>query len=227
MAREHAAPGGEPKVPVMRDLAAQVAPRKVLARGRRLGRLQTHELEMIELGGRLAYIFQARFLARGCGRLSAHLDDIDMRALSKPMDRLGEREVLSLHDEREHIPALTATEAVPQLQSRVDLARRRFLVMKGTAAPEVAAALLHGNALAEHGDNVARVANLLDVLVGYAPAGHRAPAYSSSFREAGSVAAAGASLLRFSRRFACSLTCSGTSHSLSCRSSRSAAAAVR
>ena len=57
--------------------------------------------------------------------------------------------------------------------------------MKGTAAPEVAAALLHGNALAEHGDNVARVANLLDVLVGYAPAGHRAPAYSSFLREGG------------------------------------------
>ena len=77
---------------------------------------------MVELGGRLAYIFQARFLARGCGRLSAHLDDIDMRALGKPVDRLGKREVLSLHDERENIPALTATEAVPQLQSRVDLA---------------------------------------------------------------------------------------------------------
>ena len=32
MAREHAAPGGEPEVPVMRDLATQVAPRKILAR---------------------------------------------------------------------------------------------------------------------------------------------------------------------------------------------------
>ena len=60
--------------------------------------------------------------------------EIDAEPLGKPLDRLGEVEVLGLADERDHVAALATAEAVVQLVGRVDGEARCPLFVEGTAA---------------------------------------------------------------------------------------------
>ena len=96
---------------------------------------------------------------------SGKFDDVDVRAVGEHAHGIGKVDVVHLHDEAEHVAALAAAEAVPELRGGVDLARRRLLVVKRTAAPEIAPPLAHGHALAEKRDDVGSFTNLLNILV--------------------------------------------------------------
>ena len=63
----------------------------------------------------------------------------DAEPFGQPLDRAGEVEVLGLADERDHVAALAAAEAVVELVGRVDREARRPLLVEGTA-PRVARA---------------------------------------------------------------------------------------
>ena len=78
---------------------------------------------------------------------------------------VGKGEIVLFHDETEHVPALSATEAMPQLRNGVYLARWSFLVMERAATPEIAPPLAKRYTLADNGDDVACFPNLLDILV--------------------------------------------------------------
>ena len=164
------APWRETELPFLGNSTAQIAPAKVLPRRCCLARFPTHELRMVEIARCGANIAQARLAAVG-NAAPARLLDVDVGAIGQHAHRVGKAHVVDLHHEAEHVTALAASEAVPQLRRRVDLARRRLLVVEGAAAPEIASALPHGNALSEKRDQIARFANLLDILV--ADAGHR------------------------------------------------------
>ena len=109
------------------------------------------------------------------------LRDVDVRAVGQIAHGLGKVEVLGLHDEREDVAPFPAAEAVPQLGGGVDLERGGLLLMQRAAAPEVAALLLDGGALADDRHEIARVANFLDILV--ADAGHAPPLSLRRFLE--------------------------------------------
>ena len=111
-----------------------------------------------------ADLLQAAATRRG-RTVAAVVCKLDMGTLRKLAHGLGERDPVGLHDEAEHIAALAAAEAVPHLRRGVHLARRRLLLMERTAAPEIAPPLAQGHALADDGDQIARLADLLYVLV--------------------------------------------------------------
>jgi hypothetical protein len=58
----------------------------------------------------------------------------DAVLLPQSLDRLGEGEAVDLHDEGDDVAALLAAEAVEELARRVDVERRRLLVVEGTEA---------------------------------------------------------------------------------------------
>ena len=167
VAHKHALAGRESEHPGFRDIAAKAALRKVRARGAGLRAFAAHELRMEELRRLRAHGAQPRLgaLPHAGPTFALIIGDVDMSALGQVTHGLGKRQVLGLHDEGEHVAAFPAAEAMPQLQRRVYLARRGFLVVKGAAQPEIAAALLDRARLAHDGDQVAGLANLLDILI--------------------------------------------------------------
>ena len=88
-----------------------------------------------------------------------------MGALGQPSHRIGKLHLVELHHESEQVAALAASEAMPELRVRIYLAGRGFLLVKRTAAPEIAATLLQGHALAHDVDDIVGLANSLDVFL--------------------------------------------------------------
>ena len=171
MAHERAASGRKAQVPVRGNGPSQPAASQVRARLGRLGRFRTHQLQMIELRRLLADLLQAGFAAARKRR--ACVGNLDARPFRQPANRLGKAQVFKLHDVRKDIAAFAASEAVPQLGGWVYLARRRALLMEGTAAPEIAPALAQGRPLSHERDQIARLAHAAHVL--FADARHAAP----------------------------------------------------
>ena len=66
--------------------------------------------------------------------------ELDIGPGREPLDRLGEREVVDLLHELDHVPAVRAGEAVPQAAGRGDVEGRRLLVVERAQALERAAA---------------------------------------------------------------------------------------
>ena len=69
--------------------------------------------------------------------LAAELDAV---LLPQPLDGLGEREGVDLHDEGDDVAALATSEAVEELTRRVDVERRGLLVVEGAQALQRASA---------------------------------------------------------------------------------------
>ena len=119
---------------------------------------------MVKLVSGFAHLAQTRLAALGHARC-AGLVDIHMRAVGKIPNGIGKTEVVGLHYETERIAAFAAAEAMPQLRARVYLARRRLLVVEGTAAPVLTTSLAQWHTLAEERNDIGCLANLVDVLI--------------------------------------------------------------
>ena len=174
-------PGGVAEHPLLRHLAAEAAGGQILPR--RVGPLAAaaHELGVVELGRARADLLHAALHRARHAPAPRVLRDVDVGAVGQIAHGLGKVEVLGLHDEREDVAPFPAAEAVPQLGGGVDLERGGLLLMQRAAAPEVAALLLDGGALADDRHEIARVANFLDILV--ADAGHAPPLSLRRFLE--------------------------------------------
>ena len=165
VAHEHGAAGREAELPFLGNLPTEPAAAQVGARRIRLGGFPPHELLVVERARLAAYLAQAGFLARRDAVAPAVVDDVDVRAVGEHAHGIGKVDVVHLHDEAEHVAALAAAEAVPELRGGVDLARRRLLVVERAAAPEVATALPHRHALAEQRHEVGCFAYFLDIFI--------------------------------------------------------------
>ena len=80
----------------------------------------------------------------------------DAEPLRQPLDRAGEVEVLGLADERDHVAALAAAEAVVELVGRVDREARRPLLVERAAARVARAGLAQRRAAGDDLDHVGR-----------------------------------------------------------------------
>ena len=158
------APRGKTQLPRPGYRTAQSPAGKIGTRCIRFGGLSAHQLQMVEFAAFLAHFLQPRLIGTRC-RIAPRLMDFDSRAVGKLAHGIGEIDVLGLHDVREDVAALMAAEAVEQLGGGVDLARRGPLFVEGAAAPEGAPLLAKGNAVGEHGYDIARFPDLPDVLV--------------------------------------------------------------
>ena len=97
----------------------------------------------------------------------------DACALGQPFHGLHEINVLIFLNELEHVTPGVAAEAVINLPLRIDIEARSFLLVKRTQRHVIAAGALQGKVIADHIDNVAGRANLLDRGLRNAP-GHSA-----------------------------------------------------
>ena len=86
----------------------------------------------------------------------------DPETLRKPLDGLGEIELLELADEADRVAALAAAEAVEQLVDRVHREARRPLVVERATAGEARARPLERGVLRDEIDHVRRRAHLCD-----------------------------------------------------------------
>ena len=178
---ERAASRGVAEHPLLRHLAAEAAGGQILPRRVRPLAAAAHELGVVELGRARADLLHAALHRARHAPAPRVLRDVDVGAVGQIAHGLGKVEVLGLHDEREDVAPFPAAEAVPQLGGGVDLERGGLLLMQRAAAPEVAALLLDGGALADDRHEIARVANFLDILV--ADAGHAPPLSLRRFLE--------------------------------------------
>ena len=121
MPHERLASGSEPEMPFLRHGTPQVAPRKIRARRRSILRFAAHELGMVEIIGCLAYFSQPGFPALRHA-VAARLLNIDVRPVGKIAHSIGKAQVIRFHDEPEGIAALAASETMPKLRARIDLA---------------------------------------------------------------------------------------------------------
>ena len=93
----------------------------------------------VELLGDLVRLDQsaAGRSARSYGLVVAVLaTQLDAELVGEPLDGLGEGEPVDLHEEGDDVTALAAAEAVEELAGRVDVERRRLLVVEGAQALE-------------------------------------------------------------------------------------------
>ncbi len=97
----------------------------------------------------------------------------DAGPLGQSFHGLHEINVLIFLNELEHVTPGVATEAVINLPLRIDIEARSFLLVKRTQRHVIAAGALQGKVIADHIDNVAGRANLLDRGLRNAP-GHSA-----------------------------------------------------
>ena len=135
------APRRETEPELAADRFAEPSAREVLAHRRACRRLP--EVALVERGRLLEDGVQPvaplpRLLELRRGLLVL---EVDAEPLGQPLDGLGEVEVLGLADERDHVAALAAAEAVVQLVGRIDGEARRPLLVEGTAAGVAGAGL--------------------------------------------------------------------------------------
>lgn len=126
------------------------------------------QLLHVPVGGDLVRLDQADALAALVGGVVAALlvPQGDAGLGGQTLDRLGEREVVDLHHERDGVAALLAAEAVEETLARTDLEGRRLLVVEGAQALEVATArVAQLEVLGHHGVDRDRVPYRLHVLV--------------------------------------------------------------
>ena len=118
---------------------------------------------MEEVGGCVAYLFQARLLTTIHGG-ARRFGNLDARAARKLAHGIDEADIVELHHEAENVSAFATAEAMPQLRRRVDFERGRFLVMERTATPEIAATLTQNDPLPCNGDQIARLAHAANII---------------------------------------------------------------
>ena len=167
MPHERLASRSVSEVPTIRHGTPHVARCKIGARGCGAVLARTHELKMIELRRSLARFLEARFLSAKRRSLGI-FRDLDARTLRQKAHRIGEPQIIDLHDERDDVAALAAAETMPELRRGVDLERGRFLVMERAATPEITSALAQLDPIAHDGDQIARFAHATDVSLGNA-----------------------------------------------------------
>ncbi len=109
----------------------------------------------------------------------ARLVELDARTVGQVPDGVREVESLALLDVVEDVTALAATEAVPEAGVRLDVKRRRLLVVEGAAAPEVPRrALAQLDGLPHQGHEIGGLAHALALVV----ADHAPPSRGSRQR---------------------------------------------
>ena len=101
-------------------------------------------------------------------RVTSHLVDLDPCALGKHANGIGEIQVLGAHQIAKGVPALAASEAVPQLCRTVHFERGRLLVVERTQPPVEASLLLENDRLGDQGDDVGRVPHARYIFIRYA-----------------------------------------------------------
>jgi hypothetical protein len=105
--------------------------------------------------------------ALGCAAIAgAGLRDLDPHLAAQGAHRLGEGEVLHLHQERDGVAALLAAEAVEAAAIRADVEGRGLFVVEGTEAFVVGTRLLQRDEASDQADDVDAIADLLDGLFG-------------------------------------------------------------
>ena len=146
------------EVPVLRRAAPEPAAMQVGTGRGGAGIARAHELQMVEILGLLAGEHHA--LALGTRHAPAtDLLDVDVGTVRQRAYRLGKLEMLGFHDVAEDVAAFAAAKAVPKLRVRVDLERRRLLVVERAAPPEQAPLLFEHDTLRDERHQVDRLAD--------------------------------------------------------------------
>ncbi len=144
-----------------------------------MGRRRILEQQVVEKRGGLAVqIEQAplalAFLVRlGIGFLLA---DLHAGPAGEFAHRLHERQVLVIPHKRDGVPALAAAETMERLPRRIDIKRRRFLMVKRTVRPELRTRPLQGQIRPDQLDDIRRAENLFDAFLGNLGHGFRCAA---------------------------------------------------
>ena len=89
-------------------------------------------------------------------------DDGNAGAIGQFLHRINKREVFILHQKRDGIPTLTTAEALVVLPGRIDIERRRLLVVERAIALEGRACPLEREVGSDQIDNVRRLKDLFD-----------------------------------------------------------------
>ena len=145
------------------DISAHATAGKVLAR---TAVLTAHEHGVVELGGLGAQIVDAGALGAAIA-LRTGIVQFNARTISQIADRLGETQVLALHDIGKDVAALAAAKAVPHLRSRDNVKRWGLFAMKRAASPKLMAAGLELNRFLHDGNQIGRSAYLVFLLIAY------------------------------------------------------------
>ena len=155
------------------DIAAHTAAGEVLAR---TAVLTAHEHGVVELGGLGAQVIDAGALGAALA-ISTGIVQLNTGTVGQVANRLGEAQVLALHDVGEDVAALATAKAVPHLRSGDNVKRRGLFAMEGAAAPKLMAAGLELNRFLHDGNQIGRSAYLVFFLI----ANHRCspPAHPS------------------------------------------------
>jgi hypothetical protein len=172
------AAGGVAAVEVERRLPVEAALGEELPRRRRLGRTELLGVEGRRGGvGRDESCPLADRRAVGPARRPATVVlvvQFDVGAAGEPLDRLAERQMVDLLDERNDIATGIAAETMPQVSRGCDVERRRLLVVERAEALQApAAGALELQVLTDHLVDAAAVAHQRDVGSADAPSpGH-------------------------------------------------------
>ena len=153
------------------DVAAHTAAGEILAR---TAVLTAHEHDVVELCRLGAQVIDASALGAALA-IGAGIVQLNAGTVGQVANRLGEAQVLALHDVGEDVAALATAKAVPHLRSRDNVKRRGLFAMEGTAAPKLMAAGLELNRFLHDGNQIGRSAYLVFLLIanhGCSPPAH-------------------------------------------------------
>lgn len=179
---------GEAEAEVAGDLAGQAAALQVVHRG--LARRVAFQRLLVELGGGAEQRVERRVgrLARRVPASAAFLArHVHAGALGQFLDRLGELQLVVVHDEAERVAAGAAAEAVVELLVRADGERGSLFLVERAAGAVVLAGFLQLDARTHHLDDVGAVQQVIDEALRY-QAGHGVLENDGAWAQSGSIA---------------------------------------
>ncbi|MCY1512266.1 hypothetical protein D9M68_467200 [compost metagenome] len=157
---------GEAEGEVAGDLAREAAALEVFDCGLARGVLLQGVPVVVRSGGEQGVERGVGWLARAVAAPAFFPWDVHAGALGQVLDRLGEVQVVVVHDEAEGVAAGAAAEAVIELLVRADAEGWRLFVMEGAACGVVLAGLFQLHARADHFDYVGAVQQVVDEALG-------------------------------------------------------------
>ena len=99
---------------------------------------------------------------RGLGRLSK----FDVCTASQKTDSINKIDIIKFANIGNDVATFAATKAMPGLRNRINLARRRFLLMERATTPKVLPPLTHYRTFSKKLDQIVSFTNLTYVFVG-------------------------------------------------------------
>ena len=161
----------EAETEVPGDLAGQSAALEIIHRS--LARRMTLERLAVEIGGGGEQRVQRRigWLPRFVRAATFFAGDFHAGGFGQVLNRLGEIQVVVVHEKAEGVATGAATEAVIELLVRADAERWGFLFMERAAGSVVLAGLFQLHARADHVDDVGAVQEVVNKALGNQP-GH-------------------------------------------------------